>query len=707
MKTLRFFLILIIFPAFCFANEVSRDKAALVACNFYAERALMLKNPAYAEISVTSGIDVQDERGRNLYYIMSINKGGFVLVSATDNSIPVLGYSLVSIFDARFCNVRAWMKFYEKQLSIIVDLAGDQPAEIRKEWNRLSVNSPESLHDFRATASVEPLIVSTWNQDAFYNEQCPADGAGPDGHCYAGCVATAMGQLLYYYRFPAQGQGSYTYNHPDYGTISADFGASTYDWNGMPGHINTSNSPIAKLLFHQGVSVDMDYGPDGSGMWNHKAAYSLKTYFRYGPETQYYFRDSISLDWDSILVANLNQRKPMYYAGWEGVQSTSGHAFVCDGYQGTDYFHFNWGWGGSSDGYFYVNNLNPSGYNFNFAQEVIPLFPDTLLNTYPSYCNGTTELTSIRGSIEDGSGWYNYPSNSNCSWLIYPQDPQNDSITKIKLTFTKMNTEPGNDQVSVYDGETTSAPLLGTYSGNTLPGTILSSGDRLLVVFQSNDSDNRDGWHADFESVLPVYCVGTSTITDLSGDIGDGSGPKRYNNSSVCRWKIMPPGAGSVSLQFTSFDLPDTLDKLRIYDLGSMELLASLSGSELPDPIIANSGKMMLMFNSNRTINGQGWDGYFTSSMLGTAEEQFIENDFQVYPNPASTILTLRFYAEKNENMDLNLLSSDGQLIFNRQILAERGMNVITIDVDHLVASLYLLKLASNQKIMNKKILIY
>ena len=122
-------------------------------------------------------------------------------------------------------------------------------------------------------------------------------------------------------------------------------------------------------------------------MWNHKAAYSLRTYFNYSPETQYLYRDSTNLDWDSVIVAHLDQKIPMYYAGWS-VPNINGHAFIIDGYQTEDYFHFNWGWSGSYDGYFYLDNLVPGGNNFNLAQElVINCYPDTMNYSYPYYCS--------------------------------------------------------------------------------------------------------------------------------------------------------------------------------------------------------------------------------------------------------------------------------------------------------------------------------
>lgn len=95
-------------------------------------------------------------------------------------------------------------------------------------------------------------------------------------------------------------------------------------------------------------------------MYNHKAAYAFRTYFKYAPETQYVFRDSTNMNWDSLLVAHLDRKMPLYYAGWS-VPNVNGHAFVCDGYQGTGYYHFNFGWGGSYNGYYYTQNLTPGG----------------------------------------------------------------------------------------------------------------------------------------------------------------------------------------------------------------------------------------------------------------------------------------------------------------------------------------------------------
>jgi len=130
----------------------------------------------------------------------------------------------------------------------------------------------------------------------------------------------------------------------------------------------------------------------------------LKTYFKYSPETQYVFRDSTTMDWDSLLVSHLDRKIPMYYAGWS-VPNLYGHAFICDGYQGEDFYHFNWGWSGSYDGYFYTDDLTPGGNLFNLAQElVINAVPDTSLYVYPPYCEGQKNFSSLFGTLDDGSG---------------------------------------------------------------------------------------------------------------------------------------------------------------------------------------------------------------------------------------------------------------------------------------------------------------
>ena len=140
---------------------------------------------------------------------------------------------------------------------------------------------------------------------------------------------------MYYFRWPNTGTGSYSYVDENYGEQSADFGNTTYDFSAMCDVPNAINTEISKLIYHCGVGVDMHYGVNGSGMYNHSAAYVLRTYFKYAPETQYVFRDSTDLDWDSLIISHLERDIPLYYAGWS-VPDINGHGFICDGYKIVD-----------------------------------------------------------------------------------------------------------------------------------------------------------------------------------------------------------------------------------------------------------------------------------------------------------------------------------------------------------------------------------
>ena len=701
-----FLLLFSLLPCSVFAGFIDNKTAKIVACNFFLEKSVSSSH--YNKGSITIGLPIEvNYKGQLVYYIFNVDGGGFIVVSASENTVPVIGYSFEGTYGVGDipCNFQAWMEQYSMQINEASQSKRDVPDFIISEWKRLKDPDfkPEIL---QKNLFVLPLLSSNWNQDVPYNGQCPADPTGPGGHAYAGCVATAMGQLMYFYRFPKQGIGSYSYEHPVYGTLSANFDTTTYQWDGMPNESSSANLPIATLLFHLGVSVDMDYGPDGSGMWNHKAAYSLRNYFKYCPETQYIFRDSTSINWDSILVTNLNAGKPLYYAGWEGVGSPNGHAFVCDGYQDTSYFHFNWGWSGSYNGYFYLDQLNPGGSNFNYAQEVIKdVFPDTINYSYPTYCQGLQLLHSTSGSIDDGSGFFPYANNQDCSWLIAPHDNEHDSITSITLSFSRFDTESGVDSVTIYQGESTTDLLLGSFSGNTIPPAISASGNKMLVTFHSNADVRLPGWMATWNCQFPVYCSGTTTLTELHGSITDGSGNKHYNNTSICKWKIQPTGASSVTIMFNSFDTEYGNDNLKIYDLGTSQLLATYSGNQIPPAITAESGKMLLIFNSNSDTTGQGWEAEYTVGNVGM-DKELISAFSEIYPNPCYGITKFAVNLPAPQLMRVEIFDTKGIIYQIESYQCKAGINTFAIDLSQNNSGIYFMHVTSRTISLFKQIIL-
>ncbi|MCK5788653.1 MAG: C10 family peptidase, partial [Chlamydiia bacterium] len=288
------------------------------------------------------------------------------------------------------------LELYQKQIVEIQTKHLKADENIATQWQSLlSANYTE-----KGVTSVDPLLITTWRQGLYYNTDCPVDAAGPDGHALVGCVATAMSQIMKYHSYPPQGTGSHSYYHEDYGTLSADFGNSTYDWASMPNNASGYNGALALIGSHCGISVDMNYGPNASGASTSFVAIALVNYFDYKTSAQMEWKENYSsAQWDDLLINEINNNRPMEY---RGSGPDGGHAFVLDGYQGAsnNHFHFNWGWGGSADGYYYLSNLNPGGYTFNDYQgAVIGIEPNGAANYPPIVINPISNV-----SLDEGFG---------------------------------------------------------------------------------------------------------------------------------------------------------------------------------------------------------------------------------------------------------------------------------------------------------------
>ena len=702
----------IVFFAFLIVNclqakQVSEQDAKKAALVFYTARSNQYCSSCESSLQISESF-VKNVGGIPLYFIFNINDKGYVIISADDEVIPILAYSFEGIFSERnqAPQFTAWLEQYARQISYAMKTNARPLPEAINAWSQLLF--PGTTNIQKGTGDIEPMITSNWNQPFPYNGMCPADLAGSNGHAIAGCVPVAMGQIMYYYRWPDHGIGSYTYTDSTYGIQHVSFDSTWYRWNNMKDVITNTDTGIAQLLYHLGVSVDLKYGATSSGMYNHKAAYALRTYFKYSPATQYVFRDSTSINWDSIIIAHLERKMPLYYAGWS-VPNIVGHAFVCDGYQGSDYFHFNFGWSGTDNGYFYLDNLTPGGNNFNDAQElIINIYPDTLHYTYPANCAGDLVLKYDQGSLTDGSGpMHNYAQGNTCSWLIDPQT-STDSISKITLSFDTFETTQG-DLVNVYDGINTTSQLLGSFSGSMIPSAVSSTGNKMLVTFHSINSQPSAGWSANYSTTSPVWCSGTETITADTADVTDGSLRFNYNNNSTCKWKIEPAnGKVPLTVYFRGFDTEPGKDVLTIYDLESLQTLAVISGHyaspNLPDSVTAPSGKMYLLFSTNGSVTGDGFHLYYPKSTLGLIEKSR-SNPLVIFPNPVHDILTIEFKCSKSSPL-AEFISSDGKVQLTEKFEAKEGVNKKSFDVSGLLPGVYILRIIAEDGLFTGKVVI-
>jgi len=689
------------------AAEVNLDKAMRVGKNFFFEQISRHHQVDYNHLDIR-GTMTEFYDGRIVYYAMSFASGGWVIVASDDAVVPVIAYSFEGIYsrEGQPPQFVAWMEGYARQINRAVDQGLEATEEVEAAWGRLSSTDPVTLNGSPESLGIAPMLTSTWNQGNPYNFLCPADPAGPGGHVYSGCVATAMAQVLYYYRWPVTGSGEHCYNPSGYPQQCADFANTTYLWNEMLNSTGTKDTAMALIQWHCGIAVDMMYGAGGSGAYSEDAANALRTYFKYHQNTELLYKDNFTEEqWASILIDNLEAGRPMYYHGF----GSGGHAFNVDGYQGDDYFHFNWGWGGSYNGYFYLNNLNPGGSNFTIGQgAIVNIYPDTLSYSYPSYCTGQMTLTKLKGTFEDGSCPLDYQDNTNCNWLIAPES-SSDSVIGITVSFQRFSTEPNTDLVSIYKGSTQAGELIAQYSGNDIPATVTVEGSQALITFTSNSASTQQGWFASYTSETMEWCNGMTTISDPEGTISDGSFGYNYKNNSMCRWKIIPEGTGPLELTFTSFRTESENDVLRIYDLGSETLIATYSGiytgSDVPPPVLAPSGKLFLIFSTNGTTNEAGWEASFLTYAVGT-EEKGLETDLLIYPNPASGIVTLELKSLPSKKLTVELREINGRLRQSTEITMQEGLMQSHIDVTDLPSGIYILRITGEYETITRKLVV-
>lgn len=310
------------------------------------------------------------------YYVFpNANSKGFTIVSGDDRLPEIVGYSSQGSYDENnlpegFVSfMKAYQNLYNK-----VNLGDAEAlknlAEIKAWRNKIAqkknAESSQANASAASTSAVAPLLGNIeWDQTSPYNNMCPRYDSV---HVAAtGCVATAMAQVMAYYKYPKQLKADI----PGYvnrwngipmeiPTITREEGV--YDWDNMlPKYNKEANATqqqkdaVAKLMYHCGAAVQMNYGPESAAS---VSASKLAKYFGYDADLMMDLnRSTFSLDkWMQIIDTELAAGRPVLYSGQA---SDGGHQFICDGKDGEGLYHINWGWSGSQNGYFDLSLLNP------------------------------------------------------------------------------------------------------------------------------------------------------------------------------------------------------------------------------------------------------------------------------------------------------------------------------------------------------------
>lgn len=312
---------------------ISVDEARNIASEF------MNRNSGSVRTVSKSPVYVAGTAASPLYYVFNSSDGGaFVIVSADDSTIPVLGFSFESGYAVEQApEAMQWMlEGLQRELKVAPSLQSSLSMTERRNLSRSAENGQEKL-----------LSTPNWSQEAPFNNLIP-------GRPLVGCVGTAMSMIMKYHSWPENGSGSFG---------DVDFN-TPYDWTSMrsdnyrSGYSETEGTAVATLMYHASKSIDTQYSMSGSSAYEVRVPYALSTFFGYDPGVSYKKRAEVGTqqDWDNLVKSEIDAGRPVLYCGQD---VTAGHAFVCDGYKG-DYLHFNWGWGGSANGYFLSTALNPT-----------------------------------------------------------------------------------------------------------------------------------------------------------------------------------------------------------------------------------------------------------------------------------------------------------------------------------------------------------
>lgn len=303
-----------------------------------------------------------EENGTPAYYVVNYDNGGWAVISAQTAFQPLLAYNLTGEYSAP-APMQAVMKATACR---IVDVSKLENSADHIAWEGAGMRrAAAKTYDY---PDIEPLIVLNINQSEPFNQYCPTIGGE---HVLVGCAAVSMGQAMMAARFPYAPQGHKEYVAPNVGFQEVRYDdEAPYDWDAMYNSKKTGNyEEVARLLYHCGVSIEMNYGLNGSGAYSFNQPTALTTYFGYDPELiQMYYKEKYEGDWLELILHDLSMGRVVIYSG---VGDGGGHSWNIDGWSNLSQFvHVNWGWGGSGDGYFDIDNMSDSYQGLSFPDDV-------------------------------------------------------------------------------------------------------------------------------------------------------------------------------------------------------------------------------------------------------------------------------------------------------------------------------------------------
>lgn len=676
MKKLLLSAFMVALTGIMFARPVTQQRAQQIGEQFLSTTSLQR-----AEISLQL-VYSPATRGTTDYYVFNVRgEKGFVVVSGDDSVKPILAYSTTGSFNSNdIADGFAYMlSGYSEEIQYVREHNIAATPDIIAEWE--SVANNDGIRKGNAARSVVgPLCQSIWNQNFPWNSQCPEDESGNGGHVYAGCVATAMGQVMKFYDYPARGTGSYSYNPSGYPTQTANFGDTDYHFELMPYSLDSTSTEeeyfyIAQFLHHVGISVDMQYSGSGSGAYSESVPTALRSFFGYTCDENitnynYWGWGGYSNEEWIVMLKNggIDEGIPLYYSGSDD-NGNGGHAFVCDGYDENDYFHFNWGWSGRDDAWCAIGALNTTRYAFNtfngFVGHIVPQ-NSNYFNRPEGISNfNLTENDEMNGTI---ISWTNPANdlNGNAITTIESATIRRNNVVIATLTNLEPGAEMSYSDIIREDGLYEYSVFITNEAGvsRSTYSSILV-GEKCDMVFNLNDSGN-DGWKG-----------AAISVADENGN----------------RIAVITLGEGSEQ----TITLPLLKQNLNfVWNHGWYHNYPEYDTDEQCSFSIEDADGNVL-FTSDALQDGV-FLSYYNDCENNVGVNETVNNDYKIYPNPTNGIVKI----EGDGAMRIKVLNTLGQTIFEGE-----AQDNAQIDLSNCESGIYIIHIESDNSTSTKTIISY
>ena len=465
MRTTILFLVALVLVTFQgWAAPVNPSQAQLVAQSFANANGNFNGSSIRGAMKLAHAEPSSKFKDQPVFYVFN-SADSYVIVAGDDRADNILGYG-EGQFDINDipCGMRDLFNVYKEEIEFL-----QTHPKLQVEKNTQGTPS------LNAT-SVSPLLNTKWDQGSPYYNHCPSYDSNSSHHCVTGCVATAMAQVMQYWKYPSTAPAMSAYTTATNKISVTALSSKSLTWS-------TSNDAVAWLMRYAGQSVQMDYGKDASGITDEYAARNaLVKKFTYSSSAALVKKANYTASaWNTKLKNELNAGHPVYYQAYDS-NGYGGHAFVLDGYNSSSKYHINWGWSGSYNGYYALDAFNPNnGYKFNSNQSmIVDLRPMTIIsiNPNPVVFNSKTVSKSYTAKISikgydltgdltltlSGSAYFKI----NNSRTITISKSAATSGTSVTVTYAPTSAGTHNATVTISGGGLTSSKTV------TLKGTAVN-----------------------------------------------------------------------------------------------------------------------------------------------------------------------------------------------------------------------------------------